>query len=56
MWRNERKKVNKDWEKIGYNITNNFWEALLLDKKSGNTLWYDAIAKEMTASERLGVF
>ena len=47
--RNERNKVKKDWEKFGYNIPNNSRKALLLDKKNGNTLWYDAISKQMTS-------
>ena len=55
MSRNECNKVKEDREKFGYKITNNSRESLLLDKKNGNTLWYDAIAKEMTALERLGV-
>ena len=54
--RNEHNKVNKDREKFGYKIPNNSREALLLDSKNGKTLWADAIAKEMTALERIGVF
>ena len=54
--RNEHNKGNKDWEKSGYKITNNSSEVLLLDKNNGNTLWDDAIFKEMTELEKLGVF
>ena len=43
MSRNYLNKVNKDWEKFGYIIPNNSSEAILLDKKNGNTLWSDAI-------------
>ena len=53
---NDCNKVRKDWEKFGYNITNNYREAILLARKYGNTLWADVIAKEMEALERLGVF
>ena len=56
MSRNDRNKVNKYRDKFGYKIPNNFREVLLLDKKNGNTLWSDAIYKEMSALERLGVF
>ena len=31
-------------------------EAILLDNNKSNTLWSDAISKEMTALERLRVF
>ena len=55
MSRNDCKKVKNDWEKLGYNITNNSREALLLDKRNGNTLWDDAIAKHIMALERLGL-
>ena len=56
MSRNDIIKGKKDWEKFEYNISNNFREALLLDKKNGNSLWSDAISKEIIALERLGVF
>ena len=52
---NQRNKIKKDWEKFGYKITNNSSEVLLLDKNNGNTLWDDAIVKEMTELEKLGV-
>ena len=42
---NERKKVKKDQDKFGYKIPNNSREALLLDKKNGDTLWDDVISK-----------
>ena len=54
--RNERKKVNKDHNKFGYKIPKNSMEALLLDKKNGNILWFDAISKEITELDRLVVF
>ena len=53
--RNERNKINKDQEKFGYKIPNNSREAILLDKKNGNTLWDDEISKEITSLERLVV-
>ena len=43
-------------KKYGYNITKNSIEAILLDKKNGNTFWINAISKEMTALEMIGVF
>ena len=43
--RNYRNKVNKYLDKFGYNIPNNFSGEFLLDRKQGNTLWADAIAK-----------
>ena len=45
MSRNELNKGNKYWDKFGYNIPNNFSGEFLLDRKQGNTLWSDAIAK-----------
>ena len=56
MSRNERNKVNGDREKFGYKIPNITREALLLDKKNGNILCNDAIAKDVAALERLGSF
>ena len=56
MSRNEHNKGNKDWEKFGYKIPNNSSEVLLLDKNNGNTLWSEAIVKEMTELEKLSVF
>ena len=53
---NARNKGKKDWEKIGYKITNNSREAILVDKKNGNNLWHDTISKEMTALENTDVF
>ena len=55
MSRNERNKGKKDWEKFGYKIPNNYREALLLDKKNGNNLWAETIAKDITALDRLGL-
>ena len=55
MSRNERNKVKKYREKFGYNIPNNYREALISDKKNGNTLWSDAISKQLKALERLDV-
>ena len=52
---NEHNKGNKDWGKFGCKIPNNSNEVLLLDKNNGNTLWDDAIFKEMTELEKLGV-
>ena len=45
---NKRNRGKKDQENFGYKITNNYREALLLDRKDGNTLWDDATRKEMT--------
>ena len=42
---NKRNKVKKDRENFGYKIPQNYTEALLLDKKNGNTLWDDSVAK-----------
>ena len=46
---NEPNKVKKYQEKFGYKIPKNSREAILLDKKNWNTLWYDAISDEMMA-------
>ena len=51
----KRNKVNREWEKFGCKIPKNSREALLLDKKNGNTFWADAIVKEIKGLERLGV-
>ena len=56
MSRNECNKGNKDWEKFGYKIPNNSSEVFLLDKNNGNTLWSEAIVKEMTELEKLSMF
>ena len=54
--RNERNKGKNDQDKFGYKITKNSREEILLYKKNGNTLWDDAIAKEIRALEKLGAF
>jgi len=51
--RNQKKKIR---EKFGIKISRNTREALLLDKKNGDSKWAEAICKEMDALERLGVF
>ena len=40
-------KYLKKWQKYGIRIPKNVDDARELDKKNGNTLWMDAIAKEM---------
>ena len=56
MSRNDCKKVKNDWEKLGYNITNNSRGVIILYKNNGDTLWADAISKEITSLENLGMF
>ena len=56
MLRNERKKGKKYRERFGYMTPKESWEALLLDNNNGNTVWYDAIYKEMTALDDLHMF
>ena len=56
MPRNDHNKGKKYREKFGYKITNNSRKELLLDKNNGNTLWSEAIVKEMTELEKLSVF
>jgi hypothetical protein len=43
-----KKRVIKKTHKFGIRVPNNVNEAHALDKENGNTLWGDAIAKEMT--------
>jgi len=54
--RNQRVTEKPDHEKHGITIPKNTREALLLDKANNNTLWSDAIAKEINSLKELGVF
>ena len=51
----ERRKVKNDQDKFGYKFPKNFSKARLLDKNNRNTLWDDAISKDVTALDNLGV-
>ena len=59
MRRLSRNKINerkKQRTKFGIKVPNSVKEALLLDSQNKNTLWADAIKKEMTALDKAGVF
>ena len=43
-------------EKFGINVPNSTIEVLTMNRNNNNTLWVDAITKEMSELERLGVF
>jgi hypothetical protein len=49
-----RQNINK--VKMGIEVPRNTREALLFDKQNKNTLWVDAIYKEMSGLRRLNVF
>lgn len=51
--RNEKKGIRT---KYGIEIPRNVKEALLFDEQNGNTMWADAILKEMTALEKANVW
>ena len=53
--KNKRDQMKKR-EKFGVRIPNNVREALIYDREAGNTLWADAIKKEMTALNEAKVF
>ena len=53
--KNKRDQMKKR-EKFGVRIPNNVREALIYDREAGNTLWTDAIKKEMTALDEARVF
>lgn len=50
------KNTNRPSEKFGFKIPRNTREALILDREAGNTLWADAISKEMKSLDTLDVF
>jgi hypothetical protein len=54
--KNARNAKIQDRVKYDIRVPRNTREALLLDKQNKNTKWADAIAKEMTALNRLDVF
>jgi hypothetical protein len=56
MSKNSQNAKIKDRTKYDIRVPNNTREALLLDKTNKKTYWADAIAKEMTALDRLNVF
>jgi hypothetical protein len=47
---------HKNKVKMGIEVPRNTSEALLFDKQNKNTLWADAIFKEMSGLRRLNVF
>ena len=47
---------HKNKEKMGINVPRNTREAIFFDKQDKNTLWADAIFKEMSGLRRLNVF
>eukprot|EP00957_Ditylum_brightwellii_P131815 10051889-Ditylum_brightwellii.AAC.1 len=51
--KNQKKKIRK---KFRIKIPRSIKEALLLDKKNGDSKWAEAIDKKIDALERLGVF
>eukprot|EP00957_Ditylum_brightwellii_P009590 723517-Ditylum_brightwellii.AAC.1 len=51
--RNQKKKIR---EKFGIKIPRNMKEALLLDKKNGDSKWAEAICKKIDLLEWFGVF
>ena len=54
--RNQKWIAKRHKEKFGIRIPNTIEEAILFDQQAGNTLWQDAIKKEMTNLDRLKVF
>ena len=54
--RNQRQSKKTNKEKFGIRIPNSIEEALRFDKEAGNTLWADAIEKEMNSLDKLSVF
>ena len=54
--RNKRNQQNKSDIKCGIKVPINVRQALLFDKENKNTLWADAIMKEMTALYKAEVF
>ena len=51
-----KKHKTRHLEKFGISLPTNTREALLLDRKNGNTLWAEAILKEMKSLDLLNVF
>ena len=47
LFKKRNRRYLKRNEKFGIALPKNVKEALQLDKKNGNTLWYDAIATDM---------
>lgn len=56
MSRNQRIAAIVNREKYGIKVPQNVRQALLYDTTNNNTLWSDAIAKEMTSLLKLNVF
>ena len=56
IYRNQRNKKIKVYEKLGINIINSTREALIMDRMNNNNLWVDDITRDIYALERLGVF
>ena len=54
--RNKRQQKKGARTKYDIKVPRNVKEALIFDEENGNTLWADAIAKEMTALESAGVW
>jgi hypothetical protein len=54
--RTEMQTIHKNKVKMGIEVPRNTREALFVDKQNKNTLWADAIFKEMSGLRRLNVF
>jgi len=54
--RNKRQNMRKDRTKFGIRIPNSVKEALEIDAQNKNSLWGEAILKELNALQKAGVF